>query len=352
MASLTASSLTQYVAAILEKHGASSSNAMIIAHALVTADIEGTPSHGVMLVPMYAERIRAGSVSVDGHCPVIRDEGNSFTMDARNNAGQLSSRQAVERILSRAPQHSLVSAAVRNGFHFGTASYWALQMAEAGLIGIAMSNTRPLMPAPGGAQAVVGNNPLAIAAPTADGPPICLDMATSASAMGKIRMAAQKGDPIPEGWATDKEGVPTTSATDAIKGMLLPAAGPKGFGLALMIDIMCGALSGGGTGRDVQPLYGDAATPYNCAHFFLAINPAHFVDPALFRSSTRALVDQIHQSTPAPGVARLYVPGELRREAAGQSRDACRVTDETLMTLAKVAHSVGIDQHPESLTFP
>src|SRR5262249_51465839 len=161
------------------------------------------------------------------------------------------------------------------GFHFGTAGRYARMIAEHNCVGIVLSNTRPLMPAPGGAEAMVGNNPIAIALPSAGEFPVETDIALSATAMGKIRLAAAAGQRIPRCWAGEAEGRPTADAATAIKGMLLPAAGPKGFGLAFVIDLLCGGLSDGAVGADVRPLYGDPAEPYRCAHFFLAIHAGH-----------------------------------------------------------------------------
>nr|MCU0890064.1 Ldh family oxidoreductase [Rubritepida sp.] len=230
---------------MLAKLGVPAEGARVTADALVAADLEGVGSHGVMLLPLYAERLLAGSVAKAGAGTVAHDGGSAVVIDAGNALGQVTSRQAVDLLRSRAPRHGLASVAVRNGFHFGAAGYWARLLADAGLVGIAMCNTRPLMPPPGGAERLVGNNPLAMAMPSEGGEPLVLDMALSASAMGKIRLAASAGRAIPEGWAVDADGRPTTDPAAAIKGMLLPAAGPKGFGLAMMIDLLCGGLSGG-----------------------------------------------------------------------------------------------------------
>src|SRR5690606_32785247 len=182
--------------------------------------------------------------------------------------------------------------------------------ADAGCIGIAMCNTRPLMPAPGGAERVVGNNPLAIALPTMGDIPVMLDMATSEAAMGKIRMAEKAGQDIPPTWAVTAQGAPTTDPAEAIAGMLLPTGGAKGFGLSFLIDLMCGLLSQGATGAAVRPLYGDYATPYDCSHLFIAVDVAHFCDLDGFRRQAAAAADHIRAGKRAPGVEHLYAPGE------------------------------------------
>ncbi len=211
--------------------------------------------------------------------------------------------------VERARRYGAGIVAVRHGFHFGTARRYVIQAAEADCVGIAMCNTRPLMPAPGGAEPLVGNNPIAIAFP-ADGPiPIVLDMATSEAAMGKIRMAHKAGQSIPQTWAVKSDGSATTSPADAIAGMLLPSGGPKGFGLAFVLDLMCGLLSGGASGSAVHPLYGDAAISYDCSHLFIAIDVAHFGDPATVRVAAAAAADRIRSSKRAAGVTEAVCAG-------------------------------------------
>ena len=224
--------------------------ARAVATGLVDADLEGLHSHGVMLVDMYIERIRQGSVSRNKRASIVSERQGAVVLDAGNALGQLTGRQAMEMAVAKAKEFGTGVVAVRHGFHFGTAGKYAQQAAAADCIGIAMCNTRPLMPAPGGADRVVGNNPIAVALPTDDEIPLILDMATSEAAMGKIRIAEKTKEPIPATWAVTATGEPTTNPAEAIAGMLLPSGGAKGFGLAMMIDLMCGLLSGGASGGE------------------------------------------------------------------------------------------------------
>jgi len=316
-------------------------DARLLADSLVTADLEGVASHGVVLVPMYVERLKAGSVAAAGTPGIAEDLGGLVVVDAAHAFGQVSSQYAVDLALERARTHGVAAVAVRNAFHFGAAAYWTRQFAQAGMVGFAFSNTRPLMPAPGGAERVVGNNPLSIGFPSAAGKPLVVDMATSASAMGKIRVAASEARAIPEGWATDAQGAPTTSAQEAIQGMLLPAAGPKGFGLAVAIDLLCGGLSGGGMGAGVRPLYDQLDQPYNCAHAFIAIDAARTGGGAGMGAQVDRCADTIRGSRRAPGVDRLYAPGDLenaRRLARGAT---CPLPAGMAETLDKLARDVG-----------
>lgn len=318
--------------------------AAAVAEGLVDGDMRGIPSHGLMLVPMYAERIRAGSVTTATEAEVATDLGAIAVLDARNALGILTGDQAMAVAIDRARQLGIGAVAVRHAFHFGGAFRYVMAAADAGLVGVAAANTRPLIPAPGGARAVVGNNPLAIGVPRAGADPIVLDMALSEAALGKIRIAAAEGREIPPTWATDATGTPTTDPEAAIAGLLLPAAGPKGYGLAFMVDVLTGVLSGGAFGAGVQGLYSDTATPNDCAHFFCAVDPAAFGGAAEFAARVEELAAQVTASPTAPGVDRVLLPGQLEAERHAAARvEGIRVERSVIDNLREVAASLGVD---------
>jgi LDH2 family malate/lactate/ureidoglycolate dehydrogenase len=341
--------LSAAVAAIFVAAGIRQEDAAIVAEDLVAADLEGVASHGVMLIPMYVERIAKGSVSRKSAGEVVSDRGCAIVVDADNALGQLTARQALKLAVARAQEIGMAAVAVRNGFHFGTAGRYARMMAAENCVGIVLSNTRPLMPAPGGAEAMVGNNPIAIALPSAGVFPVEVDMALSATAMGKIRLAAAAGESIPADWAIDSEGRPTTDPAAAIKGMLLPAAGPKGFGLAFVIDLLCGGLSDGSVGAGVRPLYGDPAQPYRCSHFFLAIHAGHFPVGDRFAERVRDEALRVSASKRGPGVARVYAPGELLAATRDKSGGVCRLDAQTVTSLIATATGVGLSNFESEL---
>ncbi len=340
---IPADRLGAFVADLFTSAGVPHAAAAAVADGLVEADLEGLHSHGVMLVDMYVERLRQGSVSTRESASVVSERDGAVVLDAGHALGQLTGRQAMAIAIEKAKQFAAGIVSVRHGFHFGTAGRYALQAAGADCIGIAMCNTRPLMPAPGGGERVVGNNPIAIAIPTAGEIPIVLDMATSEAAMGKIRMAEKAGQAIPASWAVTAAGAPTTSPAEAIAGMLLPMGGAKGFGLSFVIDLLCGLLSRGATGAEVRPLYGDFAVAYDCSHLFIAIDVAHFGDPAWFRRHAAAAAERIRAGRRAPGIAQVFTPGEpewrRRRQAAG------RVTLDPAVAamLRRYAGELGVD---------
>jgi len=339
---IDAAELTKGVARILAAAGVALGDAALVAEDIVAADLEGVASHGVMLIPMYLDRLLKGSISTASAGEVVWNKDGAIVIDAGNTLGQLTAHQAVDLAVTRARDIGLAAVAVRNAFHFGTAGRYARLIADQGCIGMVMSNTRPLMPAPGGAEALVGNNPLAIALPTKGPFHAETDFALSATAMGKIRLAAAAGKSIPEGWAADNEGRATTDPNAAIKGMLLPAAGPKGFGLAFMIDMLCGGLSDGAIGPEVRPLYGDPAQPYRCSHLFLAIDVGHFPAGA-FADRTAGQIARVSASKRAPGVDKVYAPGELAYHAREKSAGRCPLGPETVRSLIDAGAKVGVD---------
>jgi LDH2 family malate/lactate/ureidoglycolate dehydrogenase len=343
---IEASELAAFTAKLFGAVGVPEPDAARVAQGLVDADLEGHSSHGVMLVEMYIERLRKGSVSAGAKPTIVSDKNGAIILDARHVLGHLSGDEAMALSVARAHTFGAGITAVRHGFHFGTARRFALAATRADCIGIAMCNTRPLMPAPGGAERLVGNNPVAIAIPADSTIPIVIDMAMSEAAMGKIRAAEKAGRSIPPSWAVQADGSPTTDPTEAIKGMLLPAAGPKGFGLAFIIDLMCGLLSGGAIGDEVRPLYGDLSVPYDCSHLFIAIDLAHFGDPAIIRGSASKAAERIRTSRPAPGAGPLFAPGEIEWQARHEANGQVKLNGHVAAALVKLARELNVPVSP------
>jgi len=342
-APVSAARLQAEVTRIFAACGVPAAAAEIVAEALVEADLRGTPSHGTLLVPMYVDRLLAGSVSTEPEAEVVVDAGAIAVLDGHHALGVLTADQAMRRAVDKAGVHGVGLVAVRRAFHFGGAFRYVASAAAAGCIGVAAANTRPLMPAPGGAQAVVGNNPLAIGVPHAP-EPIVLDMALSEAALGKIRLAAQEGREIPITWATDADGRPTTDPQAAVAGLLLPAAGHKGYGLALMLDVLTGVLSGGAFGQGVKGLYADPSVPNDCAHLLMAIDPEPFGGSDVFAARVDELATEVLSARRAPGVDRLYLPGEPEALRAAAARtDGVSLPATVLDALRASAQQVGIE---------
>lgn len=316
MSATRTEALKCFVAEIFAKLGVPAQSARLTAAALVAADAEGRPAHGVMLVPLYVERMLAGSVSMQSEPTVVHDGGSAIVLDAENALGQLSSDWAIPMVSERAREHGLACIAVRNGAHFGTAAFWARQIAEAGLVGIVMCNSRPVKLPPGGMEALTGNNGLAIALPSADPHPFVTDLDASEA----------PGDPA-----------------SVIAGMLLPPSRAKGFGLAAAIDLLCGGLSGGAIGPEVGRFNGDPSRPYGCSHLFIAIDPTRFGIAALDQRVAE-FAGRIRNSRRASGVERVHAPGDRERARRAENGEECLLAPELLAKLKECGARVGVER--------
>ena len=316
---IPAGECTDHLAGLFGAAGLSPAPARRVATMLVEAELMGVPSHGLLQAPIYLRRLRAGTLATDARMVRVHEAGSVAVYDARCMLGHIAVPQAVASVARRARRHGIAAVAVRRGGHFGILGVPAEALAARGLFGLVMCNTRPMMPAPGGAEPAVGNNPLAIAAPVAGGPPVVFDMAMSAAAMGRIRRAAALGEPIPDGWAVDADAAPTKNAGAAVAGMLLPAAGPKGFGLALMVDLLSGVLSGGALGAEVASMYADPAEPAHCSWLLVALDPQHFGLAAPAGTRVAAELERLRGLRRRSGAEPLLLPGERKRTARAAS---------------------------------
>jgi ureidoglycolate dehydrogenase (NAD+) len=294
---------------ILYKNGISLDDAKLVADSIIDADLHGTSSHGVSRMSIYINRIKKGGVISNPDIKLIKETTSTAVIDGGGGLGQVVSQKAVDLIMEKIKTSNIFAVSVRNSNHFGAAAYWAAQMIKDGLIGIAASNVDPSMVPTGAAAPGIGNNPFAIAVPTGVGKPIVLDMATSVVAYGKIVNAKNKGQLIPMGWALDNHGQPTTDPKEA--SMLLPVGGPKGYGLAVIIDIFTAFLSGGAFGSELGGLYKDLDKPNQTSHFFAAIRIDSFIELDLFEKSVTDYIENLKRLPLASGSDAIYFPGEI-----------------------------------------
>lgn len=302
--------LRDFCQAIFEGVGVPREDARLFADTLVAAELRGVESHGVMRVPHYVARLRGGGVRAVAEVRVVRDQPCVAVIDGCHSLGQVLSVRAMNLAMSKAAAHGIGAVAVRNSSHFGAAAYYAMMAPPRRMIGMAMTNASPVIAPWGGTRPLIGNNPWAVAVPANEEPPVVLDMAMTVAARGWIKLAAQEGRPIPSGWAIDAEGNPTTDPVAALKGLILPVGGYKGYGMALMFELLAGALSGASVLDDVQSMWsGDG--PQGLGHVFIALHVGHFTDPADFADRVDGIVRRVRSQPRAPGVERIYVPGEI-----------------------------------------
>ncbi len=318
-------------------------DAEIVADVLVRAEARGVVSHGVTRIPIYAERLRRGLVNPRPRFTIVQATGPVAVADGDNGPGPVLALRGMEEAIRRAQAHGVGIVGVRNSNHCGMLAYYVLRAVEAGMIGVALSNA-PATLAPWGAiQPYLGTNPLAVGIPTGSEMPVVLDMAMSVVARGKIIRAAERGEEIPEGWALGPDGRPTRDPHQALAGVVLPFGGPKGSGLALIVEVLTGVLLGGPFGPQVGPLYDNPTSPQQISHLLVALDLHAFGDPAAFRARMDRLLREIHALPPAEPDGRVCLPGEvewLNEQRA--RRQGILLPADVAASLARLGEALGV----------
>ena len=301
---------------VLHGLGATPHEAAVVSTVLLEADLRGQNSHGILRLPVIAQRARAGLIR-PGVEPVVRWGSAALgSMDGRRGFGHAMADAAMRLAMSRARHTGIAAVAVRDNNHIGMIGYYAEVAAEAGLVGIVMTTSEALVTPYGGAEAMIGTNPIAVGFP-ARPHPFVLDMATSATAKGKIIDRAQRGQPIPLGWAVDAAGHVTTDAAEAMDGAILPFGGAKGSGLGLAIELLAGALVGAATGRDVLGTL-DAQHPATTGDLFMAIEPGTLPGSDSLLDRAGEYLSDVRRSRPAEGAVSPRIPGDRARECRAE----------------------------------
>lgn len=308
---------------ILAAWGMAAETAALTADLMVETDLSGVDSHGVSMLMMYERMVRAGQVDLNAVPVVVAETPCTALIDAGRGLGHPVSRMGMNLAVDKALAVGIGAVGVRNSHHFGAAGVYARMAAERGVIGMVTSSTRTLALVPTrGGRAVLGTNPLAFAAPAGRNTDFCLDMATTTAALNKIKVYDFHARPLPTGWVVDETGNPLTDAAVAMAnlfergvGGLTPLGanetlgGHKGYGLAMLVHILGGTLTGGSfspiRNRTQKP--GD---PDNIGHFFLAIDPAAFRGPGEFEADLDAVIDEMHATPPADPARPVLVAGE------------------------------------------
>jgi len=310
--------LFDYARRILERLDVPPADAREVAGCLLKAELRGVDSHGLVRLPVYARRVQAGVVRAR---PVIRvnvSGSAAALVDGDNGLGPVVGARAMEAAIDLARVRGTGFVGVRYSNHFGPAAYYVEKAVHAGCIGLAISNAPPNMAPFGGKTRFLGTNPVAIGIPAGQEPPLIFDASTSVVARGKIIVAAHTGTPIPEGWAIDPDGYPTTDPALALAGAVLPFGGPKGSAISFLIDIFCGVLTGAAFALHLNTLE-DLSSEQNVGHVLAAIRTDLFVPDEDFRSRMDAILGMLKAAPPAPGrTDRVLVPGEI--EAAYEAR--------------------------------
>ena len=306
------------------------------------AEARGQSSHGVGRLDTYVRRIRASLIHPNAIPTVVSELAAVAVLDANAGFGHVAGLRAMDLCIAKAGEYGIGAVAVRNSSHFGIASIFAERASAQGHIGVATSNGPARMAPVGARTAVLGTNPIAVAVP---GPPqavFTLDMATSVVALGKILASRDAGQPIPEGWAISADGAATTDAAAAAEGTVLPLGGPKGFGLALVLEVLGAVLSGANAGQDAGSMYQTWDRAEGLGHFFVAISVSAFRDFGEFEDALSALIRQVHLAEPIRPGERVFVPGEIEAERERRAHeDGIALTGDMRTALERAAASAG-----------
>lgn len=335
--------LRAFCSAVLEGLGVPPGDAGHVSGCLVYADLRGVDSHGVIRLPVYARRLQAGVVNARPHMKVQSNYGAVALLDADNALGPVAGVRAMETALDMASRTGIAFTGVRGSNHFGAAGYFVEAALRRKYIGCALTNAPPNMAPFGGMQRFLGTNPLAIGIPAGEEPPLLFDASTSVTARGKIIVAAQRNLPIPEGWAIDPEGNPTTDAAKALAGAVLPFGGAKGSAISFIIDILCGVLTGASFALHLNTLENLNAIQ-NLGHVFLAARTDLFLPQSEYGRRMDEILRMLQASPPAPGVQGVVVPGtpEAQTEAQNRARGV-PLSAETIDELSSLGAAAGVD---------
>ncbi len=334
--------LRDWAGALLRAAGLAGEASDTVALLLVETSLRGVDSHGVSRLPVYVERLRAGLTNADPKPRVERRDGAVAVVDGDGGPGQVAGLFATRLACEIAREHGVGAVGVRHSTHYGAAAPYVMRPAREGLLAISTTNAEPLTVPFGGIHAALGTNPIAFAAPTSDGV-FVLDMATSQVAANRVFLARDEGEPsIPEGWAVDADGVPTTDPARAES--VVPLGGYKGYGLALMVEVLSGVLPGAGITHGIGRMYDEWDRPQDVGHFFLVLDPERTVGRARFTQVLDGLLAELRAVPPAPGHDAVLVAGDPQERAqAERERDGIPLGLRLWDTLEQLSRELEVD---------
>lgn len=319
--------LRGYCQKLLMQVGLAEQQSFQVADNLVDADLSGISSHGVARMANYMKRISTGVVSSKFEMEILHERAAMLKVDAHNSMGVPVGAATMERCIEKAKEAGVCFASVTNSNHYGTASYYIKMATREGMLGYSSTNAAKSIAPWGGSKPFFGTNPVAIGVPTKT-MPMVLDMATSVVAKGKLVLASKNKKPIPEGWALDKDGNPTVDPDQGLLGSLVPIGGPKGYGLSMFVDVLCGVLGNGLYGIHLSDMFTDFEHPSRVGHVFGVINIRDFVDYDVFIDRLEAMIAEIKSAPKRQGVEELFVPGEIEwRHSEQGKKDGIPLTD-------------------------
>lgn len=315
-------------------HGISDEDARLTAEVLVSADARGKHSHGLLRLQRFVRGIQHGNVDPDGTIEVVAERGGAATLDGGSRLGPVVASEAVAEAMDRADEHGVGTVGVHNSNHLGMLGYYTDVARDEGYVALEMTNTEPAMPPYGGAETVLGTNPIAIGLPT--DPAFNLDMSTSAIARGDVLHRKENDEELPEEVALDADGKPTTDPAAALEGTIMPFGGPKGSGLAIAVEILAGALVGAATGTDVTGTY-HTEDPCTKGDLFVVVDP-EAMGATDFEAEASAFLEDLKAGERAAGFEEIRLPGE-RSVERDRTRSVVEIEDDLWAEVSDIASS-------------
>lgn len=327
--------------ALFEAVGVARDDAVLVADSLVQSELWGHHSHGLLRLPWYIARIRSGAMKIHTRGTILSDSGALVLLDGEDGIGQVITDHARRIAVARAKRHGIGAVGVRRSNHFGTAMYFTRRAAADGCVSVLTTNASPAMAPWGGREKRVGTNPWSIAAPWGDRA-VAVDIANTAVARGKIYLARERGEAIPETWALAPDGSVTTNPEAGIAGTIMPMGGHKGYAISLMMDVLSGALTGSAVGTSVVGPYEPTGSS-GAGHLFIAIDPAALGSTEAFSDRVTTIVEEARATPLAAGHERIYYPGELEdlSEASAVEAGGVMLADQTVDELNVLAADLG-----------
>jgi L-2-hydroxycarboxylate dehydrogenase (NAD+) len=312
---ISADGLRAFMVRAFEKVGVPSSNARTLAELIAEADLRGTDTHGVFRMPAYVRRIRAGGINLNPKIRIIEERASTALVDGDNAMGHLVMHFAARTAIAKAKETGIGWVGARMSNHAGPAALYAMLPLVHDMIGLYFAvGSNNHLPPTGGAESLLGTNPIAVAIPAGSEPAVVMDMAPTVAAFGKVRLKAATGEPMPVGWMIGRDGQPLTDASRASEGFLLPIGDYKGYALSLIIGLLAGVLNRAAFGRDIVDFlkYPEAAT--NTGQSVLALSVEAFCPVDVFKANVDTAVRMIRSAPRMPGTERIWLPGEQSHE--------------------------------------
>jgi LDH2 family malate/lactate/ureidoglycolate dehydrogenase len=338
-----ADELRAFSTGVFQAAGLSAEHAAISSDCLVAADLRGTHSHGLIRLPFLVRRLAEGGANPTPDIRVEREAAATAVINGDGGLGAVTAHHAMMLAMDKAAAAGVGLVVARNSDFIGTCAYSAMLALERDMIGLTWTNGAPGMAPWGGRRNTIGNNPLGIAAPAGEQPPVVLDMAMSVSAGGRVRLAAKQGQKVPTGWLVDRDGHDTEDPGALEEGGALLPLGHKGYGLAVMGEILAGVLADAGVLGEIPPWFAVPDRRTGSGHLHLAIDIAAFRDPVGFRQRVDGLAATLQATPLRQGADRILLPGErAARTAEVQARTGIPVSEPVIADLRRLASSYGL----------